>query len=732
VQVPTDNSYGITRTNAKAEGGAVEETVPEAPHTLESQLQAFLQGKRKAVLYTHEEPAPPEGAQRLETAHGVFHYNPALIDERSIKAAVAGDRINEILGYGPYSKKDVLNRVSAGDTPLAVVGRDAEGREVVAAAGTHGTANEQASAIAAQLPTGGQVHIESPQQVISERIAALRSPEQGNKDARKALMIAKARGGSIEDEAIKAALKRVASPFSRSPEMRQHANRIASSLKVPQGGEVGVGSYYGVKQPVDVRDIAATVGPIPGVDPLQPKKMSWEDFHKIGKGGTLINIGGDRSNLGRLTHIQGQPLAWPVDLHAGPGYMLEPNPGQVWANNPSHASALKKKILTAAEKGPVFGAYAPMGSQAVDSSHNMFDALMAQVPGSGISKKAAKEFDQAIRTGQHVKGNADKDVSKRASAVEYLQDWPGILNAKASSEFAKTLPGGHRSDIVKFMDSKKWRDEGLPGVGMTRVSITDPDVRGAAGNMLGHRIVKFSPDDFSEKNQTFQHSTYTSPTTGSYVGDVPLVQRQYAMPDVTDAMLLKPAAGDNIVHPFSVNPLGRSTARKLFEEQKQLQPINQRMLDSVQQGLEKQPDYGFAAGGTVDDDPNRELDNSGFYNAAAEAAQGIPQAKGTPQQMMSMIQKAPGTQETMKWSGADQAFAGQPIVSKDDLVKHFQTNAPKLEETQFGGKGGITEDKEKISSWLEKRASERAAQSGDIEDVKEFKTANSKRNSKRF
>jgi len=181
----------------KAEGGAVEETVPEAPHTLESQLQAFLQGKRKAVLYTHEEPAPPEGAQRLETAHGVFHYNPALIDERSIKAAVAGDRINEILGYGPYSKKDVLNRVTAGDTPLAVVGRDAEGREVVAAAGTHGTANEQASAIAAQLPTGGQVHIESPQQVISERIAALRSPEQGNKDARKALMIARAMGGRI-------------------------------------------------------------------------------------------------------------------------------------------------------------------------------------------------------------------------------------------------------------------------------------------------------------------------------------------------------------------------------------------------------------------------------------------------------------------------------------------------------------------------------------------------------
>ena len=36
-------------------------------------------------------------------------------------------------------------------------------------------------------------------------------------------------------------------------------------------------------------------------------------------------------------------------------------------------------------------------------------------------------------------------------------------------------------------------------------------------------------------------------------------------------------------------------------------------------------------GGPVEGD--RELDNSGFYNAAAEAAKAIPQAKGTPQQI---------------------------------------------------------------------------------------------------
>ena len=181
----------------KAEGGEAEQTIPEAPHTLAMQLQAFLQGKRKAVLYTHDEPELPKGAGRLETAHGVFHYNPALIDEPAIKDAVAGDRINDVLGIGPYSKRDVLNRVVHGESPLAVVGRDAGGREVLSAAGTDKTAPEQAAAIAPQLPPGGQVSAESPANVLFERIAAMRSPEQGNKDARKTLMIARAMGGRI-------------------------------------------------------------------------------------------------------------------------------------------------------------------------------------------------------------------------------------------------------------------------------------------------------------------------------------------------------------------------------------------------------------------------------------------------------------------------------------------------------------------------------------------------------
>jgi len=407
-------------------------------------------------------------------------------------------------------------------------------------------------------------------------------------------------GGSPDDDVVRQALQRVATPFSEDPEVVQQALRIASSLKVPQGAEFGTGSFYSVKQPMAVSDVSTGMQPIPGVDLAPKKELTWEDFYKQGKGGTILNVGGDRSNLGRLTHINNKELAWPVDLHAGPKYMMEPNPGAVWANNPSHATALRKKILEAAEKGPVYGVYAPMGAQAVDSSHNMFDAVMAQVPNASISKKDAKEFDDSIMNGLHVKGNDPKNVALRENAKKELEGWPGILNAKEASEYARNMPGGHRSAIVKFMDSKKWRDMNFPAIGITRVAITDPELKAAAGNMLGHRIVEFDPQKIAEETK-FQHSTYTSPTSGRYVGDVPLVQRHYAMPDVVERLLQKPTVSGQVVHPYSMDPLGRSTARKLFEEQKQLQPVNERMINTIGEGLERQKDYGLKKGGSVVD-----------------------------------------------------------------------------------------------------------------------------------
>ena len=134
---------------------------------------------------------------------------------------------------------------------------------------------------------------------------------------------------------------------------------------------------------------------------------------------------------------------------------------------------------------------------------------------------------------------------------------------------------------------------------MTRVAITDPEVLKASGNMLGHRVVELNPQKIAEETK-FKHGTYETPTAGTYVGDLPLVQRHYAAPDVIEQRLLKPTKTGEIIHPYSSAPMGRSSARKIFEEQKNIQPLTQKQLDSVMLGLQRQKAYGLKKGGMVD------------------------------------------------------------------------------------------------------------------------------------
>lgn len=425
-------------------------------------------------------------------------------------------------------------------------------------------------------------------------------------------------GKDLNPDFIKA-LQSVSTPFSQDPEVVKRALSIAQGLVPPMTKKKGdATSYFNVGQAMAPDEVKTKIEDIPGVKPLDKKPMSWEQFHEIGKGGTIINVGGDRSNLGRMTHINGKKLKWPVDLHAGPKYMLEPNPGAVWANSSAHTTSFNNKIKEAAKKGPVFGVYSPMSPTAVNSSHNMFEALMAQVDKARISKADAKEFDDMLKNGMHM----EKD--ERPKGVAAMEKWPGILNPKEASEFARGLPGTHRSAIVDMMDKSGLMKKGFPSVGITRAAITDPDVMKAPGNMLGHRIVQFDTDKNSVEEKAFKHSTYQEATPGKYIGDVPLVQRQYAMPDVTEQMTSRKdwAKPGLIVHPYSEQPSGRNTVRKMFEEQKQTQPVNQRMLDSIMTGMQRQKDYGFKAGGAVQ--PTDAQKEAGNYRKEHISFQGLP------------------------------------------------------------------------------------------------------------
>ena len=450
----------------------------------------------------------------------------------------------------------------------------------------------------------------------------------------------------VSDKQVRAALEKTVSPFSGDPEHVKEALRIASTFKVPTT-TTSPGGYYNISQDRSPEEVAVKLAGLPGVTPKPVRKMSWEDLHK--KGGSFVNLGGDRSTFGRLTRINGEPLAWPVDLHAGPNYMRELNPGLVWANAPGHATSLTNTIRRAADKGPVYGVYAPMGPRAVDSAHHMFDAVMAQIPGRDISKEDAAAFDAEIKQGMHM------PIKKRPSASKALEKWPGILNAKEASEFARTLPGEQRSGILQHMDKKSWKDKGFPQIGVTRVAITDPDVFKASGNMLGHRVVQLDPSKMVEETK-FKHGTYSAPTAGEYVGDVPLVQRHYAAPDVIEQRLMKPTVAGDIIHPYSASPVGRSSARKIFEEQKNIQPLNQRQLDSTMQGLERQKQYGLKTGGRVGYTPGGGVEQlqQNLRGAFSDLNRQVA-AQGPQQQQQAMPQAPYGAYQRMEQQATGQA-----------------------------------------------------------------------------
>jgi len=92
-----------------------------------------------------------------------------------------------------------------------------------------------------------------------------------------------------------------------------------------------------------------------------------------------------------------------------------------------------------------------------------------------------------------------------------------------------------------------------------------------------------------------------------------------------------------------------------------------------------------ADGGQVDDTNN--LNDMGLYSQAAKAANTLKQAKGLPQDMLRAVSTAPGVKkDELHWSGAQDKFAGQSGIAKDDLAQHFQDNMPNIKETTLGHK----------------------------------------------
>lgn len=151
--------------------------MPETKATLVAQQRQLIAGHRKAQLFPggHGELSLPQGASRLRMPNGdVFHFNPKAITAAHILQVAHAGRENDVLGLGPHSKKEIMNRiVTHGERPLAVVERDARGTETRASAGTHKTVAAQKSAMEADQMAGHSIAIEHPHHVIARRVVGI-------------------------------------------------------------------------------------------------------------------------------------------------------------------------------------------------------------------------------------------------------------------------------------------------------------------------------------------------------------------------------------------------------------------------------------------------------------------------------------------------------------------------------------------------------------------------------
>jgi hypothetical protein len=80
----------------------------------------------------------------------------------------------------------------------------------------------------------------------------------------------------------------------------------------------------------------------------------------------------------------------------------------------------------------------------------------------------------------------------------------------------------------------------------------------------------------------------------------------------------------------------------------------------------------------------RKLSPLGFYSAGAEHAYNLPQETGSVAQMRAMLEKSGTKPAEFEWSGFDRAFPDPKAkVTRDDLVRHFESNVPQLNETRL-------------------------------------------------
>ena len=277
----------------------------------------------------------------------------------------------------------------------------------------------------------------------------------------------------------------------------------------------------------------------------------------------------DRSDLGVLTRVNDEDLAFPVPLDAGYQYPMtrsnfdanrygasNQSPVTTVMNAARRASGQKvdKKTGEIIKEGkPVYGVYTNMGGESNDYSTMVSDTVLAMMPSSKMTKKAIKDFDDLME--------------------DRIEGWPGLGNVQNSSAkmdelrtFLNRPEGGDdRKIFVKTIEDAKWNSQGFPDVVSARAATSVQDMFGMGTGDATGRVIGQIDYNAPTTNVT-EHATYpvsiprvagtplyrTANQSGAFV-DIP---RDLLLPDYLEARRLagKPEVSDTRAITMSVPP----------------------------------------------------------------------------------------------------------------------------------------------------------------------------------
>lgn len=281
----------------------------------------------------------------------------------------------------------------------------------------------------------------------------------------------------------------------------------------------------------------------------QRKTIKIEDL----QGQYIVPAVGDRTAAGKkLTEVEGVKLNNPVDLEGGPDFMLTHGSSggpdsTIWASGQPIVSALRNRAVQAQQQGGKANlVYVPMGYNSLNFSTMPVDAALEMIRSGKITKKAKREFDDAVRS--------------------LRPEFVGIDSPEVVDQLRKT--GQLRHAFLDRMQLDDFQKAGFPNLSSIRKAIMEPALADVPSYHGGYSVGAIDTSRPINKTPNVPHKTYGTQLHGNVIGgmDTP----------IPHTMLWR-----DFFNERRAREMPTSGDRMAFERSKPLQRVDQQLIDEV-------------------------------------------------------------------------------------------------------------------------------------------------------